>query len=340
MTRPDRYKRSTLLGLSALALLPAARALAAEADRRPAPAETPLPPQTPADGSAPSRRASQTPAETIVDALVESFDLNSPSHQGEPWRIHLARPRAAAPAGGYPVLYLLDGNASFPVAWHGLAALRAAHPALAVELDQLVLVGIGYPSGLRIDTPRRYLDFTPYTAEEFRRERDVDLATGGRQVFLDFVARQVREAVAARLPADPRRYTLFGHSLGGLFSLHVLFNRPELFQNYAVGDPSLWWNGASAMQEQAAFIAGVRAAGGQLTRPIRLLVENAGRRRDDGAAASGRAVTPDAALTQIGGLRMWHRQVEEASHGSLLGPAAVDAVLFALGLVPQGARDV
>ncbi|HEY0200955.1 MAG TPA: hypothetical protein VGC24_04620, partial [Burkholderiaceae bacterium] len=115
------------------------------------------------------------PAETIVDERVESFALNSPAHSGEPWRIHLARPHGKTPAAGHPVLYLLDGNASFPAAWHALAALRTAQPELTGALDSLVLVGIGYPSGLRIDTPRRYHDFTSYTAEEFRRARGVEL---------------------------------------------------------------------------------------------------------------------------------------------------------------------
>ncbi|THF60705.1 alpha/beta hydrolase [Pseudothauera rhizosphaerae] len=318
MTHPDLYKRrGTLLGLSALALLPVARALAAEAGERPEP----------------PRRASQTPAETIVDERVESFALNSPAHNGEPWQIHLARPRGAAPAAGYRALYLLDGNASFPLAWHALAALRTARPELAGTLDQLALVGIGYPSGLRIDTPRRYHDFTPYTAEEFRRARSVDLATGGRQVFLDFLAQQVREAVARRLPIDARQQTLFGHSLGGLFTMHVLYTRPELFRNYVATDPSFWWNGSSALQEQAAFLAGVRAAGGKLASPLRLLVENSG-----GDAERADRQTPAASLAGLDGLQMWHRNVAGETHGSLFGPAAADAVLFAVGQVPQGAQ--
>ncbi|WP_168734220.1 alpha/beta hydrolase [Pseudothauera nasutitermitis] len=316
-------RRGVLLGLSALALPRPLRAQTAAGAAESAESVE----------SARPRRASQTPAETIVDERVESFTLNSSAHSGEPWRIHLARPRGAAPAAGYRALYLLDGNASFPLAWHALAALRAARPALAEALDRLALVGIGYPSGLRIDTPRRYHDFTPYTAEEFRRARGVDLATGGRQVFLDFLARDVREAIARRLPIDPQQQTLFGHSLGGLFTLHVLYNRPELFQHYVATDPSFWWNGSSVLQEQAAFVAGARAAGGKLASPLRLLVENAGADAERAARP-----TPAASLAGLDGLRVWHRIVAGETHGSLIGPAAADAVLFAVDQVPEGAQ--
>ncbi|ENO84819.1 hypothetical protein, partial [Thauera linaloolentis] len=61
-------RRGVLLGLSALAL------------------PRPLWARSAADEARP-RRASQTPAETIVDERVEAFPLNSPEHSGEPWRI-------------------------------------------------------------------------------------------------------------------------------------------------------------------------------------------------------------------------------------------------------------
>ncbi|SHE51715.1 hypothetical protein SAMN02745117_00434 [Lampropedia hyalina DSM 16112] len=322
MTHLDLSKRRiALLGLSALAWSSTVRAQAAPAEPT-------------RSSQAQPRRANQMPAEIIEHERVESFKLGGSADGHEPWLIHLARPRGKEPAAGYPVLYLLDGNASFPAAWHALSALHVERPELADALDALVLVGVGYPSGLRIDTPGRYRDFTPYTAEEFRRARGVELVTGGRQVFLEFLTQPLREAVATRLRTDPRRQSLFGHSLGGLFTLHTLFNRPALFQNYVAGDPSLWWNGASALQEQAAFIAGVRAAGGRLTSPIRLLVAHSGPPRNGDTTPS----TPSAELAHIGNLQMWHRQIEEASHGAMFGPAAKDAVLFALGQLPSGAR--
>ncbi len=39
--------------------------------------------------------------------------------------------------------------------------------------------------------------------------------------------------------------TLIGQSLGGLLGTEVLFTRPELFDNYILVSPSLWWDDGS-----------------------------------------------------------------------------------------------
>ena len=46
--------------------------------------------------------------------------------------------------------------------------------------------------------------------------------------------------------------TLIGQSLGGLLGTEVLFTRPDLFDDYILVSPSLWWNnGALAAQAEA-----------------------------------------------------------------------------------------
>jgi hypothetical protein len=35
---------------------------------------------------------------------------------------------------------------------------------------------------------------------------------------------------------------LVGHSYGGLFTMHTLLNKPQLFNSYVAIDPSLWWD--------------------------------------------------------------------------------------------------
>ncbi|EFH09155.1 alpha/beta hydrolase, partial [Teichococcus cervicalis] len=199
----------------------------------------------------------------IEHPLVERFTLGL--GDGPPWAIQLARPAAPPPAAGYPLLTLLDGQRSFPLAWHAREAAGASGVAL---------LGIDHPAAPQRDLDRRFFDLTPPTAaESFGPRRDTPPPTGGRERFLDFLETVLRPAVAARLPLDPARQTLFGHSLGGLFGLHVLFTRPALFGAYALADPSIWWNRRSVLDEQAAFLGGVRAAGGRLARPLAVLIE-------------------------------------------------------------------
>ena len=57
---------------------------------------------------------------------------------------------------------------------------------------------------------------------------------------------------------------IFGHSLGGLFDLQTLFTKPESFQCYIAGSPSIHWNEALILEQEAAFRKALSAKGGQL----------------------------------------------------------------------------
>ena len=39
--------------------------------------------------------------------------------------------------------------------------------------------------------------------------------------------------------------TIVGQSLGGLFATEILFEKPEMFTNYLIVSPSLWWDNES-----------------------------------------------------------------------------------------------
>ena len=61
------------------------------------------------------------------------------------------------------------------------------------------------------------------------------------------------------LPVDSSRDILFGHSLGGLFALHVLFTHPEAFKTYLVLSPSIWFNNRVVLSHEAEFAASVKS---------------------------------------------------------------------------------
>ena len=117
-----------------------------------------------------------------------------------------------------------------------------------------VVVGIGYPDG---EPDERIRDFTPKVDratlpdEKFLGPWDW---AGGADAFLRFIETRVKPAVERRLPVDRGRQALFGHSFGGLFVLHALFTRPESFQVYVAGSPSLWWGHEAAFEDARAFL--------------------------------------------------------------------------------------
>jgi predicted alpha/beta superfamily hydrolase len=158
------------------------------------------------------------------------------SASGHRYRVFVAVPPGPAPAGGYPVLYVLDGNAAFP-----LAALLSRQVASRSEVTQQVaplVVGIGYPVEEDFDVPARQRDYTP--GGEAALGGPVD-GGGGADRFLDFIERDLKPLIAAQFAVDTGRQALFGHSFGGLLVLHALFTRPSAFSVYLASSPSIWW---------------------------------------------------------------------------------------------------
>jgi uncharacterized protein len=49
---------------------------------------------------------------------------------------------------------------------------------------------------------------------------------------------------------------LVGHSLGGLFAIHVLTSAPDAFNAYVGTSPSLWWDDRVVLREAEKFFAG------------------------------------------------------------------------------------
>lgn len=116
--------------------------------------------------------------------------------------------------------------------------------------EQPVIVGIGYPVGMYWNAiAPRLKDLTPSSDPEVVRQigRSIGLSpessgSGGAAAFLECVAKEMLPAIESRYRVDDRRRALFGHSLGGLFAVYVLFHQPELFNSYLITSPALDWD--------------------------------------------------------------------------------------------------
>lgn len=166
-----------------------------------------------------------------------------------------------------PVVFVPDGN-----------VLTSLVPAIAhlgsfESLPSMIVVGISYDFGAANQQEaafqgyaRRLTDFTP-TADEpgeiamaslvaqqlFGMEAwPDDMPFGRADAFLAFIDEEVKPFLAARYPAaDLEETALVGHSLGGLFTMHVLLTSPDSFDRYVALDPSPW--GDVLMQEEEAL---------------------------------------------------------------------------------------
>lgn len=180
----------------------------------------------------------------------QQFEITS-RHTGNQYLIYVGLPHAPAPREGYPVLWMLDGAASFPILQFARPRPDDAQQGSRRETPVAarpagLIVAIAHASGRPFDVDARALDYT------LRPDADtgdrLSPAFGNAASFRRFLVEELRPAIAERYPLDNRRHTLFGFSYGGLFTLDTLMNEPQYFQRYWAASPSLWFSDAQLMR--------------------------------------------------------------------------------------------
>ncbi len=200
--------------------------------------------------------ASQTPLPTTSPAtipLAVQFDLPS-KITGRIYRIYVSRPVTPPPKDGYPVLYVLDGDITFATASGQviLASLTGKGASL--------VVGVAYPNFIATTTLRGR-DLTPSQPNAAARAtggmgKAEDY--GGADDFHRFMMEELRPVIAQMNKVDADNQSLMGYSLGGLFTLHVMFHHPQAYRSYVAGSPSIWWNDREVLGGEKAFAEAVR----------------------------------------------------------------------------------
>lgn len=277
------------------------------------------------------------PAAPVVLPRTEQFDVTS--RKDLTYRIFVSLPNGKPKETGAPVVYLTDANADFPVVAAAARRLSQGDPVGAI------VVGIGYPEAdPRIHQDRRSFDLVGPASEEFLKTLPgggANRKTGGNDQFLAFIEEDLKPQIEKRYLVDRTRQTLFGHSFGGLFTLHALFTRPEAFQNYVASSPSIWWFHESILEEERSFREQLR----KHPTPTRLMItcgeweENPPPGTDPGRMAmlkprkmvsNARAMTERLAAEKAEGVMIMFREFREEDHGSVLLPAASRGMRFAL----------
>lgn len=160
------------------------------------------------------------------------------AHTGHTYRIQTAA-IGNAPAQGYPVLYLLDGDNYFP------HAAQLAHTLLCKPADSqcrpLLIVGIGYAGGRHLDLAKRARDYTPPSDS-------ADPKHGGAALFTRFLNDELPPLLRAQHPVNLEKQSLYGHSYGGLYALYHL-SRETPYAHYFISSPSIWWDTRSILAQ-------------------------------------------------------------------------------------------
>lgn len=137
----------------------------------------------------------------------------------------------------YPVLYVLDGGLDEDFLHISGLTQFGSMPWIQL-LPEHIVVGI-----VNVDRKR---DFTyPSTVEEDVR----DFPTTGKSApFIQFIKEEVQPLINKTYPTHQQN-TLIGQSLGGLLATQILLEQPELFDQYIIVSPSLWWDAGKLLQK-------------------------------------------------------------------------------------------
>ncbi len=137
----------------------------------------------------------------------------------------------------YPVLYILDGEYSFPIIKGAMQFFS-----LGNEIEDVIIVGIG--SGLTLESARRNrtYDYTTSIDTTFKRK------TGGASKFLECIKNEIIPFVDKNYKTNSDR-GIAGHSFGGLFTAYCFINSPGYFTRFGINSPTLYWNNENILNQ-------------------------------------------------------------------------------------------
>lgn len=137
----------------------------------------------------------------------------------------------------YPVIYLLDGSADEDFI-HIAGLVQFCSFEWVNQCPKSIVVGIA--------TVDRRRDFT--TPSSIEDERKKFPTTGHSDKFIGFLETELQPFIDKKYKTNVSK-TIIGESLGGLLATEILFKKPNLFTQYIIVSPSLWWDNAAMLNQ-------------------------------------------------------------------------------------------
>jgi predicted alpha/beta superfamily hydrolase len=161
--------------------------------------------------------------EEFNPTLTDEFTIHSASN-GADYSIQVAFPDQYDPESqAYATLYVLDGEENF-----NFVAEQCAKISRELSTTNVLIVSIGYGND-------RSYDYTPTVANE---------GGGGAEQFMRFIKDELIPAIESEYGVDTSRESriMLGHSFGGLLAAYAFTNYNDLFGNYLMLSPSIWYD--------------------------------------------------------------------------------------------------
>lgn len=170
--------------------------------------------------------------------IGERFELESTVlGEARPYLVGLPRDYADSDQP-YPVLYVLDGDGHFHHTTGTVNFLSRTG-----RMPPMIVVAIP-------NTTDRTRDLTPPIT---KADKSRFPTAGGADNMLRFIGEELMPHIEKNYRTSPYK-VLIGHSFGGLFAIHAMVHRPEIFDAYLAISPSLWWDQQQLVEQAQTFL--------------------------------------------------------------------------------------
>lgn len=154
--------------------------------------------------------------------------------------LNIYLPQNFTKAKSYPVIYLLDGSMNEDFI-HVTGLIQFFNQ--MYSMPETIVVGIA-----NIDRKR---DFTFHT--DLKDLQQDYPTTGHSDKFISFLEKELKPYIGNQFNVTDTY--IFGQSLGGLLATEILLKKPDMFDNYFIISPSLWWNDESLQKNADQWLA-------------------------------------------------------------------------------------
>ncbi|RAJ08349.1 hypothetical protein LX64_00997 [Chitinophaga skermanii] len=176
--------------------------------------------------------------------VIGKSDLLHSTILGEDRTINIYLPEDYTPSDTmkYPVVYVLDGGLEEDFI-HIAGIVRFNTQPWIARFPRSIVVGI------EGNTRRRDFTFAVSNTDFIEKEgfqKSSFPQYGGSAKYIQFLEKELQPYMEKTYFATGKK-TVIGESLAGLFTTEILLKRPQLFDDYIIISPSLWWGDKSLL---------------------------------------------------------------------------------------------
>lgn len=175
---------------------------------------------------------------------IRNSEINSlrSSINDKEYNIYVKLPRSYKESSGkFPILVLTDAGYAFPLVSSIYKRLSWTN-----KIEEFIIVGISYAEGEHFGISRTR-DYTPtYSPNEPNGySKEARMVSGQADKFINFINEDLFRFLQENYRIDMNKKVFAGHSLGGLLANYMVVSKPETFDYYLSGSPSLWYHNKS-----------------------------------------------------------------------------------------------